>query len=419
MPSNRKDLDRVGPILVYTLPLILYALLAIPLGIRHREMMNADAMCYIRRAGYLLHGDFYYFLSEHWSLMISWLMAPLQAIGMDGLYAARIVTVFIGALYMLCFTALARRLLAVHWIWHLLAGMVIAPFIASVAIRVITPDLLLGAWLVLYMLVVLDPRLPDTRGRQFLAGVVGGVAYLAKAFAFPFVIVSLPMTLLIHAVRKRSESNPEKKKILGSVALAYARGLLGFFLIAGPWIGALSWKYGHLTFGSSGAAAHGVTGSKELPGFKFPTEMSFALPPGPYIAPMETAEKAFPRWSPFASRQHFTFQLHVIKNHALMLRRYLSESAPPYTLLIVMPLAVSLLLIRSPQRWKLAWMLLTLALFLGPFLLVVVQYRYLNPHVVPLALLLCMMLALEWRPGASDATAGGTPQRVPIWRAGL
>jgi hypothetical protein len=30
-----------------------------------------------------------------------------------------------------------------------------------------------------------------------------------------------------------------------------------------------------------------------------------------------------------------------------------------------------------------------------------------------------MMLALEWWPGASDATAGGTPQRVPIWRAGL
>ena len=96
--------------LVYSLPLIGYGVVAVFLGMRHREMMNADAMVYIRRAGYLLHGDFYYFLSEHWSLMLSWLIAPLMAMGIDGLYAARIVNGCIGALYMVCFLALARRL---------------------------------------------------------------------------------------------------------------------------------------------------------------------------------------------------------------------------------------------------------------------------------------------------------------------
>src|SRR5437870_5288086 len=261
--------------LVYSLPLIGYGVVAVFLGMRHREMMNADAMVYIRRAGYLLHGDFYYFLSEHWSLMLSWLIAPLMAMGIDGLYAARIVNGCIGALYMVCFLALARRLLVVHWVWHLLSGIVIAPFIATVAIRGISPDLLLAVWLVLYMTIVLSPRWAESGGRQFLSGIVGGFAYLAKAFAFPFVIVHLIMTLLILAARERGQRDGNsaargRGNLLGRVGLAYARALLGFFIVSGPWIAAISWKYGHLTFGSSGAAAHGVTGSKNLPGFKYP-----------------------------------------------------------------------------------------------------------------------------------------------------
>src|SRR3954468_17601075 len=68
---------------VYLLPLVMYCAWVIPLGISQRELMNADAINYIRRAQYLLHGQFYYFLSEHWSLMISWLIAPLIAVGMN------------------------------------------------------------------------------------------------------------------------------------------------------------------------------------------------------------------------------------------------------------------------------------------------------------------------------------------------
>src|SRR6266550_4178933 len=227
-PSTR---SKWVPILVYGLPLVVYCAIAVPLGIRQREMMNADAMCYIRRAVYLLHGQFYYFISEHWSLMISWLMAPLIAARVDGLYAARTVTIIIGGLYLAFFNVLSGRLLGVHWIWRLLAGVAIAPFLAAVAVRVISPDQLLALWLLLYFLIVLDPNLPQKRGRQFLAGVVGGMAYLAKAFALPFVIVHLLMTLVLHAIRLKHQAGAQGEKlsrggICKQVATAYGLGLV-------------------------------------------------------------------------------------------------------------------------------------------------------------------------------------------------
>jgi len=412
------------PILVYGLPLLVYCAIAVPLGIRQREMMNADAMCYIRRAVYLLHGQFYYFISEHWSLMISWLMAPLIAARVDGLYAARTVTVIIGGLYLFFFSVLSGRLLGVHWIWRALAGVAIAPFLATVAVRVITPDQLLALWLLLYFLVVLDPNLPQKRGRQFLAGVVGGMAYLAKAFALPFVIVHLLMTLVLHTIRLKHQAgaqgeNLSRGGIFKQVATAYGLGLVGFFLVASWWIAAMSWKYGHVTIGSSGAAAHGVTGRRlaeaQSPGAAI--KARFTPPVGPYLSPMETPEQLFPRWSPFASKQHFKYQLYVIREHAGWLRDYLGSLAAGYVALIGMVVALLLLAIRSAQRWKLVWLLLTLGLFLGPFLLVVFQNRYVNPHVVPLLLLLCLVVALEWRPARMDSAAQAGEAHVPRWRA--
>ena len=100
-----------------------------------------------------------------------------------------------------------------------------------------------------------------------------------------------------------------------------------------------------------------MTGDKELPGFKSPSQTSYFLPPAPYIVPMETPEQIFMHWSPLQSRIHFEYQLRVVGRNAVVLREFLSEKAPPHVLLGVMGLALMLLVLRSRQRWKLAWML--------------------------------------------------------------
>src|SRR5256885_9609419 len=97
MPLHFNAKSRWVSLAVYVLPLLVYCAVAGPLGMRQREMMNADSVNYIRRALYLLHGQFYWFISGHWSVMLSLLIAPLMAIGVDGLYAARMATGFVGA----------------------------------------------------------------------------------------------------------------------------------------------------------------------------------------------------------------------------------------------------------------------------------------------------------------------------------
>jgi hypothetical protein len=413
MPTNPTAKSRWTTFTAYLLPLLIYFAIVVPLGLRQRELMNGDAINYLRRAQYLLHGQFYYFISEHWSLMLSWLIAPLIAAHIDGLYAARIVLGSVGAVYMICFLSLTQRLLKVHWIWHCLAGLVLAPLVAAQAMRAITPDLLLATWLVIYFLIVLHPDLLKSRRRQFAAGIVGGFAYLAKSFALPFVLAHLLMTLLVKSTQSRKqEPLAPPASPLRNLSSAYARGLLGFLLIAGPWIGALSWKYHHLTFGSAGAAAHGMIGPEDVAGFKrqgVAMRANFAIPPGPFLTPFENPEKLYPRWSPFTSKDNFLWQVSIIQQHAVELIRFLAEIAPPYLVPPLIVLSTALLRFRSAQRWKIAWLLLTLLLFLGPFLVVYITSRYLMPHIVPLALLLAFVVVLEWRPATLTAPTSKIP----------
>src|SRR5947207_12989586 len=99
--------DRWISVALYLLPLMIFCAVAVPLGLRQKELMNADSVNYIRRAQYLLHGQFYWFVSGHWSVMISFLIAPLMAARVDGLYAARIVTGLIAAVQLALFVALS------------------------------------------------------------------------------------------------------------------------------------------------------------------------------------------------------------------------------------------------------------------------------------------------------------------------
>ncbi|HEV8608209.1 MAG TPA: hypothetical protein VGQ99_22930 [Tepidisphaeraceae bacterium] len=407
---------------VSALLLVVYCTVAVVLGLRQRELMNADAVNYIRRAQYLLNGQFYYFLSEHWSLMLSGLIAPLMALKIDGLYAARIVLGIVGAVYMVCFILLARRLLKVHWAWHCVAGVVLAPLVAAMAMRAITPDLLLAVWLVIYFLIVLHPKLLESSGRQFLAGVVGGFAYLAKSFGLPFVLAHLLMTLILLISRREEGAVAVRGERLKKLSFAYARGLLGFLLIAAPWIGALSWKYHHLTFGSAGAAAHGMLAPQDLPEASkqgWLMRWNLEVPTGPYITITENPEKLYPRWSPFASKAYFQHQCTIIRRHALDLVHFLDLMAALHVIPALVLVSLALVLFRSPQRWKIAWLLLTLILFLAPFLVVLINYRYLGPHIVPLVLLLCLIVVLEWRRG-TESSESPTPEAAPLhWARGV
>ena len=71
-----------------------YALYAVVLGVaaaRNVDRLNPDAIAYLRIAHYAATGQLDLMISGCWGPLLSWLIAPLLAVGVDSLVAARVV----------------------------------------------------------------------------------------------------------------------------------------------------------------------------------------------------------------------------------------------------------------------------------------------------------------------------------------
>ena len=72
---------------------LLYAALAVVGTLRNPDQIKLDTVSYIHLADHLAHGRLELSVASHWSPLISWCIAPLLALGVDGLLAARLVLV--------------------------------------------------------------------------------------------------------------------------------------------------------------------------------------------------------------------------------------------------------------------------------------------------------------------------------------
>ncbi|HEV8605702.1 MAG TPA: hypothetical protein VGQ99_10065 [Tepidisphaeraceae bacterium] len=380
-------------LIYYGLPLLLYSAIVIPLAIASRERINPDAVSYIRRALYISQGDFYHSLSGYWSPLISWCIAPLMKMGMDGLHAARLVTCIWGGLWLVAFGTFLSRFTAIHWLWKLCALLVMAIYIAEIAARQLTPDIILGACLFFYFSLITTPNLLRRPKIQFSSGLLAGFSYLAKSYALPFTLLHLPLTILLRSLFEKPQPKPVP------LFLPLARGLVGILLIAIPFITILSWRYNRLTISTSGAHAHTDVGPPEI---QAAIPNPFGRAEDPYITRHETKDEiAYPRWSPFQSRAYFKHQLNVAADHASSMvrnifqfdRLYLSIPAAALALLIL-----ARLIPFQDQLWKILWLLLTILLYCSGMLWVFFTPRYLLPVWAPLFLTLGLIVALNIDP---------------------
>ena len=377
-------------LLYFALPLLLYIATVIPLALASRDRLNPDAVAYIRRALYISRGDFYHALTGYWSPLISWCIAPLMKLGMDGLHAARLITCIWGGIWLLAAAAFFDRFTTIHRFWKICALLISAIFIAEISARQITPDVMLAACLLFYFSITLSPDFLRRPSLQFAAGVLGGFSYLAKAYALPFVLVHLPMTILLRRLLERdTEPRPP-------IIFPLARGLIGIAIFSIPWIAANTWRFGHLTISTAGAHAHTDVGPPEIQS-QIPT--FFGRVEDPYITRHETKDTLnYPRWSPFHSRKYFTHQLHVIADQTRALARSISLFDRFYLTTfaaLIAILAIFNLMKLDFPKWKLLWLLLTAALFCSGMLLVFFTARYLLPLWAPLLLALSLTVALK------------------------
>ncbi|MCU1550163.1 MAG: hypothetical protein JWR36_723 [Glaciihabitans sp.] len=234
---------------------ILYAYSA---WISRYNLSNIDGVSYMSIARQYAEGLTSYALNAYWSPWVSWLMAPLIAWGLTPVAAFMWVNFLASSL---------ATVLGTFYIWRRTDRRFIPALITFISIfslfiaqlPTITPDGWVVTWTILFgmLLTWLDDRLrPGSIRDRILGGVLigatGVLGYLIKQYLIPVFFVTLIIWLIVRMVSDRKEAKQlplrEKLKrwgILPGVAL------VTIILVAGPWVAALSIKYGQPTIGTS------------------------------------------------------------------------------------------------------------------------------------------------------------------------
>ena len=217
-----------------------YAAMLVPLAFHFSDQINPDGVAYLRIAGYYLAGDGGKAVSGYWSPLYSWLLVPWLAVGVRGLLATKLLAISLAVAWVIGMALLGRRY-AESVVTRRLLVVTAAVSVLSWSIERITPDLLLAVMLTFYFYMVSDPAIMTAPARAFACGILGGLAYLAKAYAFPFFIVHFLGTIILYTWAQ-SAPDASRRYLLATLA-----GLSGFVMVAAPWIGVLSTTYGQLT----------------------------------------------------------------------------------------------------------------------------------------------------------------------------
>jgi hypothetical protein len=289
-------------------------LLLLLVGRTNRYMLNPDAVSYILLGYHYVKGEFRLAVSGYWGPLLSWLMVPLLSLGQDPLVAARIVMGLSALLFLLGCLTLFRSLQIQG------AGLVVGAWLVAIAsvpwsVANITPDLLMSGLLCFAIRRLMSSRWVESRAIQFIAGLLFGAAYLAKAVALP---IAVALILAIGSFWVLKE--PARLRIVLRSALITGIGLL---LVAGPWIVVLSAKYGTFVFSTSGKVAHAIVGPHDIE--RSPGNKAFHTPEaGRLIATEDPTSLPYAYWSPFESREYFKHQVGVIYHNGRKMSDFLA-----------------------------------------------------------------------------------------------
>jgi hypothetical protein len=244
--NSQVNSSKVYPILV----LLIYLVAGLLLLKYYRYQINPDGISYISIAQKYLAGDFHDAINGFWGPMLSWLLAPLLAVGTEPLLAAKILNLLIGAAAIIALWALSYRFEMRESIRTVILFCAV-PVVLSFAFSDITPDLLVMCLLLFYLGIIFKRDYAASTKYGAVCGLWGGLSYLAKSYGFPFFISHFFIMNVLHYLR--SETKEVKKKVVRN----FLAGAAVFALISGVWIGLISNKYKEFTFGTSGKIAYG------------------------------------------------------------------------------------------------------------------------------------------------------------------
>jgi hypothetical protein len=165
------------------------------LALAAQHQLNPDGIAYIRAARHYTAGAFDLAISGWWSPLLIWLLVPAVAVGADPILTVKLLGVGLGVIFALGVALILREIgLGLHaylgFAGSLLVALVMIP-------EPISPDLLVAAVLTLYFAASVRLIWSASPSHWLVSGLIGGVAYLAKSYALPFVTVHLVFTFAL------------------------------------------------------------------------------------------------------------------------------------------------------------------------------------------------------------------------------
>ena len=241
------------PRLHLALILLAYAILAAVVACHCMDLLTSDGQSYLRMAGHYACGDLRSAIYDHWAPLAAWLTAlPVQA-GISPQHAFRLMIALWGAAAVVGAWRLATRL-ALSPLLRAAATLCAALLAARFTVEH-RADLLVAAVLLFYLDAVLDERLAASWQRAFVAGMLGGIGFLAKFFALPFFLAHFTLTVVL-----RKLGAPATDGAQWPHARTWAMGLFGCSLAVASWAMILSVRHGRFTLGAKAALAYRVLG---------------------------------------------------------------------------------------------------------------------------------------------------------------
>ena len=287
-------------------------------------------------------------------------MVPPIALGLSPQLAAWLATFLSGLVVVWSFGRLVKRFdVARPDILCAIAALMTAALTGRVSADLITAGLLL-----LYFAEAWELSDPVGKGWGWKCGVLGGALYLSKSYMLYFFAVHFTLTAVVGwRVEKRAPR---------SLARAWLTGLIVCGLLSGPWIAALSAKYGALVISRAGQVNIDMVGP-DSSGYR---QHKLLIPPSSphaFNAWQDPSPDALPRWrmlSPAGLKQLARL---LRKNLKLLIEVYQEQTI--FWLVIIL---LFILLNESPpinRRW--IHPVLAMAILPAGYLLVIIVDRYL------------------------------------------
>ncbi|OSZ81700.1 hypothetical protein CAP35_00070 [Chitinophagaceae bacterium IBVUCB1] len=206
--------------------------------------IDPDATAYLTISQHYADGDWRYAINGYWSPWSCWLTALLIKMGTTAIGGAIIANSIAAVLLVWVTQSFFRKYsVRVAWQWMLCAAMAV---FLSYAVYWQNFDDLWECFFLLYALrIMASHKFRHTPAYWVGAGVLGALAYFAKAYAFSFFIIS---TLAIVFYNTRAWRKANRVECL-KISIIIIGTML---LVSSPWLYALHHKYGIWTTGSAG-----------------------------------------------------------------------------------------------------------------------------------------------------------------------